>query len=311
MEKRKSQEVFCKNCNNSFFTLVTDSNLLAGKHKIFCSLSCASSFNKTGSKNPMFGKEGWSKNRTKLTDERLKKLADNKMGEKHHYFNKKLSEEHKNKIKESLKNESFLAKVKKPIKEKYKEKYGSLWEIEYGKFLNSMKKVNTLEWFKNKFGEELGSLKYKERSDNLKIKSFFITNSSSLNKDSYSKISQELFWELHKTISPIYKKIFFAELNHEHSCSTGRYRFDFVVMDNKKIIEFNGNKFHPKELTKEDLKNWKTPHGIPGELILERDNIKKEKAELNGFEILYIWENEYKENKEKSIEKCLSFINNS
>ena len=44
--------------------------------------------------------------------------------------------------------------------------------------------------------------------------------------------------------------------------------------------------------------------------LWERDRIKTNLAIENGFEILTIWESEYKSNKELTIKKCLDFIKN-
>lgn len=309
MEKRIIYIITCKNCPNNFEVKITPTNFILEKHKKFCCLSCANSFNKMGEKNPMFGKESWIKGKTKETDIIIKKMSDNKSGENHHYYKKKLSKEHKDKIKQGLnKNESFKIQAKRPIKQKFQEKYGDLWEEHYNNFLISMSKTNTLEWFIEKLGEIEGNKKYKERNENLKINSHFVTHPEDIITGAFSKISQELFWILYFHIKESYAKIYFAELNHEHSCETGPYRFDFVVLDNKKIIEFNGDKFHPKNLNEEELKNWKTPHGILGSTIFERDTVKKEKAEYNDFQLLYIWESEFKENRELTINKCLKFI---
>lgn len=276
MEKRLLETITCKHCPNTFEIKVTPSNLTLGKHKTFCSLSCANSFNK--------------------------------LGEKHPLYNKHLSEDHKNNIKKSLNTKEFKEQAQRPHKQKFKDKYGNSWEEHYDQFLISMNKTNTLEWFIEQYGKIDGTQKYKERNENLKQNSHFVTHPEDSGSESYSKISQELFWEIYKQIKDVYKEIYFAELNHEHSCSTGPYRFDFVILDNKKIIEFNGDKFHPNNLAEEELKMWSTPHGIPGYIISERDNIKKERAISNGYEILYVWENEFKKDKEIILNKCLNFI---
>lgn len=308
MEKRIINTISCKNCSNTFQIKVTPTNLKIGNHQKFCSLSCSNSFNKTGEKNPMFGKESWSKGQTKESNNTIKKMAENKSGKNHHYYGQNLTEEHKNKIKNSLNNDDFKTQAKRPHKQKFKDKYSDSWEEHYNLFLKTMSNINSKEWFIEQYGEAEGAKKYDERIENLKQKSHFVTHPEDGASDSYSKISQDLFWELYKSIKNLFKKIYFAELNHEHSCYTGKYRFDFVIMDNKKIIEFNGNKFHPRNINEAELINWKTPHGIPGTIILERDSTKRIKAEKKGFTILYIWESEYKEDRTSVINKCLKFI---
>lgn len=307
--KRIVRIILCKKCEKEFQAKATEINFELGNHQQCCSLSCSNSFRMMGNKNPMFGKIGWNKGKTKETDNRVKLISEKMTGENHHFFGKSLSDEHKLNISKGLDTDFFREQSKKPCKQKYQEKYGENWEEHYNNFLDNMKKTNTVEWFVNKFGQEEGIKKYNERCSNLKMNSYFVTHPEELNNNAFSKISQELFWCLYLQIKSLYDKIYFAELNHEHSCKTGAYRFDFVILDNKKIIEFNGDKFHPKyNLTENELKNWTTPHGVLGTLITERDKMKKEKAEINGYEILYIWEGEYKNNKEKEINKCLEFI---
>jgi very-short-patch-repair endonuclease len=42
----------------------------------------------------------------------------------------------------------------------------------------------------------------------------------------------------------------------------------------------------------------------------KKDKLKIESAKLNGFEVLIIWDSEYKKNKNKTIQKCLKFLKN-
>ena len=43
--------------------------------------------------------------------------------------------------------------------------------------------------------------------------------------------------------------------------------------------------------------------------IWNYDNIKKECAEYYGYDILYIWEYDYYQNREEVINKCIEFLN--
>lgn len=51
MEKREIYNIICKCCSKSFEIKVTPTKFKDGNHKIFCSLSCANSFNKSGNKH--------------------------------------------------------------------------------------------------------------------------------------------------------------------------------------------------------------------------------------------------------------------
>jgi len=188
----------------------------------------------------------------------------------------------------------------KPIKER-------LGEEGYKKFLESMKGIYTLDWFIKKYGEDLGKLKYKERCENVsKISHFRIYNKQ--NKQNWSKISQELFNELYKNIGSKFKKIYYGELNHEYSCGIQNHNFDFVILDNKKVIEFNGNKYHANpELYNENDIPLKYI-GKTAKEIWEEDRKKIEQLKKKGFSVLIIWEKDFLKNKDNVILECLKFI---
>lgn len=180
-------------------------------------------------------------------------------------------------------------------------------EEQYEKWKNSMSKVFTLDWFIQKYGEELGKQKYQERSDKIS-KQTVGHNRNKNNHSQCSKVSQELFWELYKQLD--FNEVYFMELNHEYSCGTAQ-NFDFVVVDNKKVIEFNGDKWHanPKLFEENDII-------MPGFLnmkakqIWQKDILKQNKVVKNGYEIKIIWESDYYKNKEKVILECINFLYN-
>lgn len=176
----------------------------------------------------------------------------------------------------------------------------------FDKFTKSMKKVNTLNWFIEKYGEEMGRIKYKERSIKISKTSYFKKYNKE-NKENWSKLSQILFWEIYNIIGKDFKKIYFGELNHE--CSGGtKYNFDFVILDNKKIIEFNGDQFHanPKIYDENDI-----PLKFLGKTAKEiwiSDEEKIKAAKNKGFDIKTIWERDLLKNKEKTVLECIKFI---
>jgi very-short-patch-repair endonuclease len=190
----------------------------------------------------------------------------------------------------------------KPIQER-------LTPEEYKGFRENMKGVFSLNWYIQKLGEEEGTKKYKERSKQLS-KNTFWREYNSRNSKNWSPVSQELFWGIYKRINFLYKDIYFGELNHEFSGGIPFCNFDFVINDNKKIIEFNGDKFHANPLKY-------GPTDIPlkfinkkAEEIWNDDKIKINKAKEKGYTVKIIWENEYRKNKEKIILECLDFLNN-
>lgn len=124
-----------------------------------------------------------------------------------------------------------------------------------------------------------------------------------------SKISQELFWKIHKIIKNNFQKIYFGGLNHECSGSS-RYNFDFLILDNKKVIEFNGDVYHanPKMFNVNDIP-LKFLKKTAGE-IWKIDKKKIDKAKDKGFDVKVVWEDDYLKNKEKIILECIEFIFN-
>ena len=181
------------------------------------------------------------------------------------------------------------------------------------------KNGNKLEYFIEKYGEIDGTKKYKEIVDNKRntldnfikrhgkkegIKKYdeYLNNSKSF----YSKIATKLFKILINTINDDGK---YYHSENEYGMmdidNNTYYKYDFT--NNKKIIEFNGEKFHPKTI--DDI-NFQNPYKkeLTSKEVWLRDRNKQKLAEDKGFEILYIWENEYNEDRDKVIEKCLTFL---
>lgn len=132
----------------------------------------------------------------------------------------------------------------------------------------------------------------------------------------YSKISQELFIEIKNRINREFK---FAESDGEFKIekdSGGYYFYDFTDIENKKIIEYNGDMYHANPEIYESNDN---PHpfrkNIKSEEIWKKDQLKINKAKEYGFEVLIIWDSEYRDkgidNKEKVIQKCINFLINN
>lgn len=175
--------------------------------------------------------------------------------------------------------------------DKYGEKEGTKKWIKVNK-----SKVNSLENFQKRYGKEKGTQIFEKYMSEKKIKSF-------------SKISQKLFWEIYNHVKS--ENIYFYELNKEfgklNKLNGEYYYYDFVDLNNKKIIEFNGNCFHVKNIN--ESSKWKNPFSnIGAEDTYQKDLRKKEFVEKLGFQVLYIWEDEYRKNDEKELKKCLNFL---
>jgi hypothetical protein len=132
-------------------------------------------------------------------------------------------------------------------------------------------------------------------------------------KNGYSGVSQDLFNSMCDKIKGNFR---YATNGGELSLKKengGIWVYDFADVDNKKIIEYQGDFYHanPEKFGADD-----TPHpfrrNIKSSEIWLNDEKKKNVANENGYEVLYIWDSEFsrvgKENKNKIIDKCIKFL---
>lgn len=112
--------------------------------------------------------------------------------------------------------------------------------------------------------------------------------------------SQELFWKICNALN-IQDKCYFSELNLEKTIlvteqdkkilknnlklNKTRYSIDFMYED--KIIEFDGRYWHSDE---------------------EKEKIKDDFFALKNYKILHIYDDEYKNNPEETLNKCIEFL---
>jgi len=163
-----------------------------------------------------------------------------------------------------------------------------------------------------KHGEEKGLMIFTERQNKW---SKSLSSGGNL-KIGYSKISQDLFNILLETYDIDNRNnIYFATHNKEYKldkCKSegGIWLYDFTDLENKKIIEFHGDMFHgnPKKYKATDY-----PHPfrntITAQEMWNKDKRKLDVAIEEGFEVLVIWDSEYRwGNKEGVINKCKKFL---
>lgn len=180
------------------------------------------------------------------------------------------------------------------------------------------------EYFIEKYGEELGKLKYLEVNSqkSLTIDNFirkygdiegpkkhadYYENNST---DSASKVSQELFNYIYEKLNNK-DHIHYAKLNKEFGKFDDVYRryyfYDFVCNHRKKVIEFNGVLFHARSIEDEKFRNPFHPNQTAKECY-EYDQIKLNLIENMGYQTIIIWEDDYYKNKKEVIKKCLDFL---
>jgi hypothetical protein len=108
-------------------------------------------------------------------------------------------------------------------------------------------------------------------------------------------------------------KFFFGTHNKEFKLKKpngGLWFYDFTDTINKKIIEYNGDQYHGNP---SKFKSTDNPHPFRKDLTAEemwkKDEDKINEAKKNGYEILIIWDSEYRwGDKDKIINKCLEFL---
>ena len=167
------------------------------------------------------------------------------------------------------------------------EKYGEKEGTNKYKELNKLKVVNE-DTFIRKYGEAEGKKRYSEFQ---------------LHHKSWSNISQELFNKIMEHISSNeWNKVRYATMGGE-DCIYGNLGFMFpdFIYDNKKIIEFNGDYWHknPKLYSESD-------EGVKEKW--NRDKLRLDELKRLGFEVMVVWEMDYKEDKLKTIDACLEFL---
>jgi hypothetical protein len=167
----------------------------------------------------------------------------------------------------------------------------------------------TLQKCIEKYGNIEGRKRFEERQNkwSLKLESKYKNGEFSkvpknLNSSRYSKSAKNLFDRLLFHIPEA--KCFNNEL--EMIKNGSRFYFDFAYT--KKIIEFNGDYWHCNpSIYKEDYYHKRLKMTALEKRKIDEDKIKL--AESHGYEVLVIWESDYKENPEHIINKCLNFLN--
>jgi len=150
----------------------------------------------------------------------------------------------------------------------------------------------SLEICIEKYGEEKGRQKWLDRQEKWH---------KNYKKSNFSKISQELYWEIANIFGHL-DEITFATLNKGDIDDSGknneaRLRLEKVILPDflykDKIIECDGDYWHGESRGNQ-----------------ERDKTRNKILTDNGYEVLHIKERDYKEDKQGTIQKCLNFLRN-
>lgn len=193
-------------------------------------------------------------------------------------------------------NRKIDAQRYKVSKQYYIDKYGP---IDGPILCRTAKDHNSLAFFVGRYGEKEGALRYAARC----VK----TNNRLL----FSKMSKELFNSVKLTIPDLY---YYGENELVWKVREGKLKQATVMPDlfyRGKIIEFNGDVFHanPKLFKATD-----SPHPFRKQLtaaeIWEHDRARVEYFKHCGYQVLEVWEHDWKQNKQEVINLCIQFLTN-
>lgn len=180
------------------------------------------------------------------------------------------------------------------------EKYGKQTGEEKYIEVNN-KKGHNLQNYIERFGED-GVSKFEE----------YISNHS---VTGYSKSSQKFFDALYeKYYNGKECHIYYAKFNKEFGImdiSTGTYRkYDFVDIDKKVIIEYNGDYFHanPKIYRPEDLISFPGSIKKTAKQIWLEDEEKYNLARKRNYIVVYVWESDCIDNMDMVLDRCITFM---
>ena len=176
----------------------------------------------------------------------------------------------------------------------------------------------TLEKCIAKYGEEEGTKRYIERQKNWSAKieeqyqqGLFSKIPHSQNSSIYSKFEKDIVDSIIESLDIdindiyCYKTSQFRLENTNEDCKNKIFSYDLTI--GNKIIEFNGDFWHMNPDVYDS--DYVHPYSnLSAEEKWEIDEIKLNCAFQNGYDVLTIWEQEYNENKEATIQKCISFL---
>ena len=123
----------------------------------------------------------------------------------------------------------------------------------------------------------------------------------------FSKISKEMFDKIQDKIPEIKFKYAENEFGLYDTLNKKYNKYDFTDIEHKIIIEYNGEKFHAKSPDDKDFSNPFCPD-LTAEEQYKLDENKKLCAERNGYKVYYIWNNDYLNDKDGTIENFVNII---
>ena len=231
-----------------------------------------------------------SKEYKNMTDDEFREYNKNRACTKNNFIKRHGEEKGLEKWNNYVKNQSYTKSS-----QYYIDKFGEEKGLKIFSQICKSKAI-TLNKFINKYGIEEGFEKY--------------INLISKRTNYYSKIASNLFDKIDSAIKNLNLNIFYApKCTEYHIIHNGKtYFYDFVIPELKYCIEFNGDTFHanPKFFKSSDKPNPFINHTALE--IWENDKIKYNILKSKGFSIDFVWESDYKADKDKILNDLISNI---
>lgn len=203
-------------------------------------------------------------------------------------------------------------------------KYGEIeGNIVYNDYVSKQVKTKSKDYVVDKYGIEKWDTLCKSKAHTLenyikrygnknmaieKLEEFF---SNLASNSFYSKISQELFWSMDSKILDKHGVSYFFEKNFEFTKYSefiqGCYKYDYVIPEYKFAIEFNGDYYHANPV-KYSPDFYITKVKKYARDVWKEDEIKVNFLKSFGYEVLVIWEKDFRENKQYTIDRVVNYV---
>jgi len=133
-----------------------------------------------------------------------------------------------------------------------------------------------------------------------------------INGCGYSKESQKLFDAIFEKLNTKQKnKTYYATLNKEFGVNyDGKwFNYDYVNSKSKKVIEYNGQIWHPQLYQKNNEIGWfALDKNKTVKEARDYEKIKYEGLKKRGYQILTVWDYELHKDLDTLVQKCLDFL---
>lgn len=207
------------------------------------------------------------------------------------------------------------------------EKYGKIDGMQiYDDYVNKQKLTKSKEYYINKHGEDAWNKLCESKSHNIenyiirygdyniavtKLEEF-VSNIGANRGKFYSKISQEMFRKLDIGLEFSEKDSIFKEKNLEFTkyCNEigGCFMYDYVIPKHKICIEFNGDYYHANPL-KYSPDQYISISKKFAKDIWKFDETKNNFLRQLGFDVIVVWESDYKRDKNEKVKELVDYVN--